>query len=190
MFWVVLLGCQEIKGQTTIFSQNFESTTWTIPSTLSPAWTSEGTENNQWHMNSFTTGWTSNSGGYSPTGANGTNQSARFHTYDAPENSTGSLISPIIDFSAYSGQNKNLTFSMINTDDTDTVDLFISIDGGNSWGSTLGTYGNYSNWTVINVNLGTIASSNVKIKFVATSDYGLTDIVIDEVTIKTGYFFN
>ncbi|WP_396168957.1 hypothetical protein [Flavobacterium sp.] len=185
MFWVIFLGCQEIKGQTTIFSQNFESN-WTIPSTLSSAWTSEGIGNNQWHMNSFTTGWTfPNLGEYFPTGANGTNKSARFHSYGASSGSTGSLISPTINFPASNCQNKNLSFNIINTDGVDKVNVYISTDGGTNWGSTIGTFGNYSNWTLININLGTTTSNNVKVKFVATSDWGLSDIGIDEIVISS-----
>ena len=186
MFWVVLLGCQKIKGQTVLFSQNFESTTWTIPSTLSPAWSNDGSADNQWQMNTNTNGWTfPNLGGYFPTGANGTNKSARFHSYGASSGSTGSLISPTINFPASNCQNKNLSFNIINTDGVDKVNVYISTDGGTNWGSTIGTFGNYSNWTLININIGTTTSNNVKVKFVATSDWGFSDIGIDEIVISS-----
>ena len=186
MFWVVLLGCQEIKGQTVIFSQNFESTTWTIPSTLSPAWSNDGSADNQWQMNTNTNGWTfPNFGEYFPTGANGTNKSARFHSYGASSGSTGSLISPTINFPASNCQNKNLSFNIINTNGVDKVNVYISTDGGTNWGSTIGTFGNYSNWTLININIGTTTSNNVKVKFVATSDWGFSDIGIDEIVITS-----
>lgn len=78
---------------TTIFSQNFETASWNLPTGLSPAWSGTTTPaNNIWHLNTYTTGWSSASGAYSPTGANGTTQSARFHSYDATSATTGDLI--------------------------------------------------------------------------------------------------
>lgn len=192
--FIIILSCIVIFNQktnaqaTTIFSQNFESASWNTASGLSPAWSSVGTGNNQWQLNSYTTGWTSASGAYSPTGANGTTQSARFHSYNATSGSTGDLISPTIDFSAYPNQPKTLLFYMINTSGTDKLDVYLSTDGS-SFGSSLGTFTVYSSWTLIRVPLGTTSSSTIKIKFTATSDYGATDIGIDEVKIVNADVF-
>jgi len=174
---------------TTIFSQNFETASWNLPTGLSPAWSGTTTPaNNVWHLNSYTTGWSSTSGAYSPTGANGTTQSARFHSYDATSATTGDLITPIIDLSAYPNQPKTLMFYMINTSGADKVDVFLSTDG-TTYGSSLGTYTTYSSWTLITIPLGTTSSSTVKVKFTAISDFGATDIGIDEVKIVNATVF-
>ena len=168
----------------TIFSQNFESV-WTIPTSLSPAWSGTTTPaNNQWQMNTYTTGWTSTSGAYSPTGANSTTQSARFHTYDAATGTSGDLITPTMDFSSYTGY-KALDFYYINTSGTDVVNVYLSTDNGATWGSSLKTVTTAAAWTMYTVILGTSTSTQCKIKFTATGDYGTTDIGVDEVVVRT-----
>lgn len=174
---------------TTIFSQNFDAASWNTAAGLSPAWSSVGTGNNQWQMNTYTTGWTSASGAYTPTGAGNTTQSARFHSYNASSGTTGDLITPVLDFSPYANQPKTLIFWMINTSGSDKVDVYLSTDGGTNYGSSLGTYTIYAAWTPITVYLGTTASNNVKIKFTATSDFGTTDIGIDEVRVVNAEVF-
>ena len=171
------------NAQTTIFSENFDGA-WTIPSSLSPAWSSVGTTNTQWQMNTFTTGWTSASGAYSPTGSNGTTQSARFHSYDAASGSTGDLITPTLDFSAQTG-NKLLTFYTINLSGTDNIKVSVSTDGGATYGSVLATTATYTIWTQIRVDLGNSTSNQVKIKFTGTSDFGTTDIGLDQVVVTS-----
>jgi hypothetical protein len=141
-------------------------------------------------MNSYTTGWTSTgNGAYTPTGANFTSQSVRFHSYSASSGTTGDLITPVIDFSPYANQPKSLIFWMINTSGSDKVDVYLSTDGGTNYGSSLGTFTTYAAWTPIRVYLGTTASNNVKIKFTATSDFGTTDIGIDEVRVVNAEVF-
>jgi len=174
-------GCS--WGQSTVFTQNFDGV-WTNPASLSPAWSGTSTPaNNEWHMNTYTTGWASASGSYTPTGANSTAQSARFHTYDAASASIGDLTSPAIDFSTYSN-NKLLTFYHINTSGTDVVNVYLSVDNGTTWGTSLKTIGVSGVWTQYYVLLGNTTSSQVKIKFTATSDFGTSDIGIDQVLIQ------
>ena len=84
-------------GQT-IFTQDFESA-WTLPPTLSPAWSGTNSSNNAWHQSAFITGWSSSSGTYAPPGANGTAASARFHSYDASSGTSCDFITPVIDLS-------------------------------------------------------------------------------------------
>ncbi|MFN8296929.1 MAG: Ig-like domain-containing protein [Chitinophagales bacterium] len=188
-FFFFTFYIKNTQGQaTTIFSQNFDAASWNTAAGLSPAWSSVGTGNNRWQLNSYTTGWTSTSGSYTPTGANNTTQSARFHTYDAANGTTGDLITPNLDFSSYANQPKSLIFWMINTGGSDKVDVYLSTDG-TTYGSSLGTFTTYSTWTPISVYLGTSASSTVKIKFTATSDYGTTDIGIDQVSVVNAYAY-
>ena len=181
--FTIMLFTGTTFGQT-IFSQNFEST-WTLPGTLTPAWTGTASPaDNVWHQSSFTTGWTRTSGAYSPLGANSTTASARFHTYDALAGSTGDLISPTIDLSAYTAGTVKLNFYHINTSGTDVLNVYSSNDNGATWSIVLAPspIGISAVWT-----LKTIAlpgnSATTKIKFTATSDYGVTDIGIDEVRV-------
>ncbi|KAF0196253.1 MAG: Uncharacterized protein FD166_2555 [Bacteroidetes bacterium] len=170
-------------GQSTIFTQNFDGA-WTNPASLSPAWSGTSTPaNNEWHMNTYTTGWSGTSGAYTPTGASSTTQSARFHSYDATSGSTGDFITPTIDFSGYTNY-KRLTFFHINTSGTDVVNVFLSTDNGTTWGSSLVSIGTSSVWTQFFVSLGNTTSNQVKVRFTATSDFGTTDIGIDQVLIQ------
>src|SRR5665647_2299785 len=92
----LLLTGITLFGQTPIFTEHFDGA-WTLPPTLSPAWTGTTTPaNNVWHRCNYTTGWTYSNGAYSPLGANSTSYSARFHTYSALGGSSGDLISPTI----------------------------------------------------------------------------------------------
>lgn len=170
-----------------LFSESFDGS-WTVPSSLAPAWSSVGTGNNQWQKNDFTTGWTSTSGSYTPVGVAGgcgaTLGSARFHSYNATSGTTGDFITPTINFS--SAGTKTLLFWIINTSGTDKVDVSLSTDNGTTFGASLGTYTTYSVWTLISLSLGTSTSTQCKIRFRATSDFGTTDIGIDRVSVING----
>ncbi|MFH1936877.1 MAG: hypothetical protein ABIK52_04875, partial [Bacteroidota bacterium] len=178
--WVVLT--MTLCGQTTVFFENFEGA-WTLPPTLSPAWSGTTTpEDNVWHRNDYTTGWTSTSGSYSPGGANSTTYSARFHTYDASSGTSGDLITPTIDLSGYvTGINK-LEFYHINTSGSDALNIYYSINDGSTWSASVLTLGISSTWTKYIVTIPS-TSATTKIKFTATSDYGTTDIGVDEFKI-------
>jgi len=179
---LVLLTSVFTFGQI-IFTQNFEAT-WTLPPTLSPAWSGTTTPaNNVWHKNSYTTGWTSGTtAAYAPTGANGTTASARFHTYYANAGTTGDFITPVMNFSAYTAGQVAVKFYYINTDGTDVVDVYSSDNGGTTWSGSLMTLTTTATWQEFFVFLPG-NSATTKIKFTATSDYGYTDIGIDEVRV-------
>ncbi len=180
----LIFFCNAVKSQV-ILSQDFESA-WTTASTLSPAWSSVGTANNQWQKQSFSTGWTSNSGLYSPTGVGscGSWGSARFHSFDAVSGTTGDLITSTMDFSA--AGTKTLTFWMINTSGTDKIEVALSIDNGGTYGAVLSTSTIFANWTLVTVSLGSSTAVQCKVRFRATSDFGTTDIGIDRVTVFNG----
>ena len=153
-----------------IFTQNFEAT-WTLPPTLSPAWSGTTTPaNNVWHKNSYTTGWTSGTtAAYAPTGANGTTASARFHTYYANAGTTGDFITPVMNFSAYTAGQVAVKFYYINTDGTDVVDVYSSDNGGTTWSGSLMTLTTTATWQEFFVFLPG-NSATTKIKFTATSE--------------------
>ncbi|MFA9220981.1 MAG: hypothetical protein ACEQSL_07330, partial [Sediminibacterium sp.] len=175
---VLTLGGTETP--TTLFSQDFESA-WTTPGTLSPAWTSAGTGNNQWQKNSYTTGWTSAIGAYTPTGASSTTGSARFHSYNAAAGTTGDLISPTVTSPAFPVEGY-FNFSHINPSGTDALGIWYSLDNGATWTSA-GSLGVNASWVAYTVTFWTVnANTSMKFKFTATSDYGNDDIGIDQVS--------
>ncbi len=179
---LVLLTSVFTFGQV-IFTQNFEAT-WTLPPTLAPAWSGTTTPaNNVWHKNSYTTGWTSGTtAAYSPTGANGTTASARFHTYYANAGTTGDIITPVMNLSAYTAGQVVVKFYYINLDGADYLDVYSSDNGGTTWSGSLATLTTTATWQEIFIFLPG-NSATTKLKFTATSDYGYTDIGIDEVRV-------
>ena len=169
-------------GQT-IFTQNFEAV-WTIPSSLSPAWSGTTTPaDNQWQRDDYTTGWTSTSGANTPAGANSTLHSARFHSYDALTGTTGDFISPVINLSAYTAGVVVVKFYYINTSGTDVLNVYSSNDGGTTWSVALRpALGLSATWTEFTTTLPS-NSATTKIKLTATSDWGVTDIGVDEFRV-------
>ena len=184
---VILLsvfGSMNMQGQI-IFSQNFEGT-WTLPSTLTPAWGGTTTPaDNVWHKTGFTTGWTATNGAFSPVGANSTTAAARFHTYDAASGTSGELITPTIDLSSYAAGAAKLSFYHINTSGTDVLNVYVSTDNGVTWSSAISPspIGVSASWTLKSMIAIPGNSATTKIKFTATSDYGTTDIGLDEVRV-------
>ncbi|MGB3115306.1 MAG: hypothetical protein WBB11_03680, partial [Ferruginibacter sp.] len=174
-----------------IFSENFESS-WTTPNTLgTTGWTSNpaSPEDQVWHREDYTTGWTNpGSGGYTPAGANATAHSARFHTYGAANGTTGEMTSPVLDFSCYAGQNILMSIYYRNASGSDNVRVEMSPNGGGSWlGLTLS--GTNTGWTASLINFGnTFGTNNVLIRLRGTSDFGLSDMGIDEINVYAGFF--
>lgn len=124
-------------------------------------------------------GWSfPTSGGYTPTAAVG-NFSARFHSYGALSGQTGdldlyvNLSTPGI---------KQISFFYINTSGTDNLQVQLSTDGGATF-STLGTVNIATTWTYFSYTTN-VASPTCVVRFRATSDYGLTDIGLDGVSVQ------
>jgi len=188
---IFVIGQNKIFAQATpIFSENFESS-WTTPNTLGLGWTSNPTapEDQVWHREDYTTGWTfPGSGGYTPAGANATSHSARFHTYGAASATTGEMTSQTLDFSCYAGQNILMSIYYRNASGTDNVRVEMSSNGGGTWlGLTLS--GTNSGWTATLIDFGnTFGTNNVLIRLRGTSDFGLTDMGIDELNVYAGFY--
>jgi len=178
---LLLISTLAVQAQT-LFSENFEGN-WTTASTLA-GWTSTGTANSEWHRHDYTTGWTNTTSGlYSPSAAENSLYSARFHSYSAANGVKGSLITPEINLTGV--VNKKLEFYYINYNGSDKLNVFLSTDNGASWGSTISTSsaGTGSNWVKQSVMLNTTAN-NIKLKFEGTSDNGSSDIGLDQITVK------
>lgn len=173
--------------QTLPVTQNFEST-WISRCNNNDVPTAffvntPNTGNQSWRREDAgtTAAWTTTSAGYTPAGANSTSHSARFHTYDAPSGTTGKL-DYYLNFNVVG--TKSLSFWYINTTGSDVLKVLFSTDGGSTfiqYGSTLGIA---ASWTKQTYNLGISTSSSAIVRFEATSDYGFSDIGIDEVDIK------
>lgn len=183
---VISISIAVQKGNSQIiFRQNFD-TAWTTPATLYPSWSGTTTPpDNQWQRNDYTTGWTTASGAYTPTGASSTTNSVRFHTFNALTGSAGDLITPAMDFSLFTGT-KKLDFYHINTTGGDSLRVYFSTDNGATWSASLITLGVSASWTRYSVVLGASTSTTCRVKFSATSDAGTTDIGIDQVLIYNG----
>ncbi|MCX6277643.1 MAG: GEVED domain-containing protein [Bacteroidetes bacterium] len=170
-------------AQTNVFTQNFDGA-WTIPSTLSPVWSGTTTTSLSWHKNNYTTGWPNgNAGSYSPAGAVSSSGSARFNTYGIGSGTTSDFITPVINLSTYTSGTNYLEFYHINPSGTDNLKVYLSSNGGATWGSALITCGVSSSWALHTaIVLGT-TSATVKLKFTGTSDYGYDDIGLDQVRV-------
>ncbi|MHB1278529.1 MAG: T9SS type A sorting domain-containing protein [Bacteroidia bacterium] len=140
------------------------------------------TGNNSWRRNDYGTqaSWSSISGAYSPTGANSTTRSARFHSYNATSGSRGAMYFHF-DASTLSG-NKQVSFSYINTSGSDSLFVSLSTDTGQTY-TQIGAYGIASAWTNPIINLGSLTQTRCILKFEGKSDAGTTDIGFDELEV-------
>ena len=128
-------------------------------------------------------GWTSIANGiYSPAFST-TAHSARFHSYYAPEDSTGTM-DLYIDLSTDANA-KLLKFDYINTSGSDKLRIYLSEDGGQTFvqvGTELGTQ---SSWSAKQFVINSVSATAV-IRLEATSDFGATDIGVDNLNVLVG----
>jgi GEVED domain/Secretion system C-terminal sorting domain len=124
-------------------------------------------------------GWINGaSGAYTPAGSVG-NFSARFHSFQARRGSMGSL-DVFVNCTGGSTE-KRLTFDHINTSGTDALDVLYSTDGGTTF-TSLGITNVNAAWTQISYDVPSQSATTV-IRFSATSDFGVSDIGIDNLLI-------
>lgn len=185
------------------YTQNFEATWQSSACVTAPiaedrpdnSWVNTPSSGNQsWRQDNrgaiaSVSGWTFTGNGlYSPTGANGTSRSARFHSYGALSGTQGTL-DLYVDLSSTT-LNKVLSFYYINPADTytikDNLTVLISTNGGFSFTPLATLPANplveYNQWTLVTATI-TSNSPNTVIRFRATSNWGGTDLGIDEVSI-------
>lgn len=122
-----------------------------------------------------------NSGVYMPTGAAGSAHSARFHSSSNTIGQQGTF-DLYVDLSA--AGSKRLSFSAINLTGDDTLAVQASTDGGATFGPTLlqltsTTAGFQSQLLTL-----TSTSATSVIRFLAISDYGFSDIGLDNVRVE------
>jgi hypothetical protein len=168
------------------FNENFENI-WVNGNNLRdvPAncWlNTPATGNNSWRRNDdgYSAYWSNMANGaYTPTGANGTTNSARFHTAASTAGNTGTL-DLYLNFNM--AGNKKLKFWYINTTGTDSVAVYFSEDGGTTF-NFLQKFTATTTWEQKQLMLGTSLSTTCIIKFVATSNNTGSDIGLDEVSV-------
>ena len=122
------------------------------------------------------------SGTYTPAGAAGSTHSARFHSSsNSPSGQRGTL-DLYVDLSA--AGSKRLSFSTTDAGGTDTLAVQVSTDGGATFGPALlqltGATSGFQNQLL---TLTSTSATSV-IRFRATSDYGFSDIGLDNVRVE------
>jgi hypothetical protein len=173
------------------YTQTFESTwasacgTRDVPDA---SWRSTPlTGNNAWRRyDDGASVWSGTSGSYTPAGSNAggatSSFSARFHSFNATAGLTGQL-DLFVNASGSTGT-PTLTFDYINTSGTDKIEVLLSTDGGATFSATpLFTQVTAANWTAYTVPLAGATATSV-IRFRATSDFGATDIGLDNVNVS------
>lgn len=135
-----------------------------------------------WHHNNNTSNnWLYSGGSYTPSSQEGS-RSARFHSYGITSGVSSYIESPVIDLSAYSIV--DLSFYMINSDGTDKLEVFFY--NGSSW-TEISEYFVQSSWGQKTLSIpANYHVSTFKVRFLATSDYGLSDIGLDAMYITGG----
>lgn len=138
--------------------------------------------NNSWRRNDDGVaggGWTGNNGVYTPAASSGT-YSARFHSYDASSGTSGSL--DVYLNCNTSSANKRLTFDFINTSGTDSLSILLSTDGGTTF-TRLDSCGVAAAWRDKEIFFSSLSATTI-IRFKATSDFGVTDIGLDNIVMS------
>jgi hypothetical protein len=134
---------------------------------------------------SANTVWGSTSGGSLATpGAPQGTKCSRFHCFDAASGLKG-YMDFYLNFSG--AGNKVLSFDMVNTTAARTLKIYLSTDGGITFGAALATYNTtIATWTNQIVSLGTSTSSTAVVRFEYTSDFAATsDIGLDNVSVAS-----
>ena len=180
-------SCSPTYSTTYPYSQSFETwsscggATTNIPSTNHLNTPSTG--NNSWRRNDQGTSaaWTSASGAYSPVSSVGS-FSARFHSYDAVSATQGSL-----DFylnCTAGASTKQIKFDYVNTSGTDVLAVLVSTTGPGGTFTQIGSNLTTSATFVTQTFNFTSTSATTVIRLRATSDYGTTDIGVDNFIVQ------
>jgi trimeric autotransporter adhesin len=116
---------------------------------------------------------------YTPPGSAGIH-SARFHSYQATSGTSGTF-DIYLNCNTASGI-KRLVFDHINTTGGDTLSILISTNGGTTF-TRLDSMGISAAWRTKSIIFNSLSATTI-IRFAATSDFGTTDIGIDNLTVS------
>ncbi len=164
------------SGVTTVLNEGFNSaltsSTWTgtLYASLLDGWYDS---------------YSNASGGNTWSGNGYAGNCAYYYTYLNGDGTSADLISPSMDLSSYTSA--TLTFWIYNSNGTDVLNVYASNAGGayTQIGST--NYAIYSSWTQITIPLtGFVGAGKtaVTIKLRGTSDFGYSNIGIDELQVE------
>ena len=151
-------------------------------------WATNGYGNASWQIDNVTaspttSGWDSTTGAYSPVDFQSAvgGHSARFHS-----NATAPQVGYLdyyVNLSAGTGV-LTVDFYQINTSGTDILQVFLSTNGGASFTQVGTDLGIATTWTYRVISLGATTSPNAIIRFKGISDFGSSDIGIDNVKVS------
>ncbi len=106
-----------------------------------------------------------------------------FNSYTVSSGTTGALESPSFNLSNYSGA--QASFWIYNSSGTDVLKAYVRVGTGADVQVGSASYGVYASWTQITIDLGAyVGNSSVKFIFKCTSDYGMSNIGIDDFLIS------
>ncbi len=174
------------NGAFTIYSQNFDGD-WTgtglkrnLPDLNWESTFDEG--NNSWRRedDGSNAGWASAiAGTVKPYGNTG--HSANFHSYGAELNGAGALVLKNLTLDG----DVLLSFDYTNASGSDRLDVYFSSNNGSGY-TQIGTF-TTGLWSKKILSLGNFSSqSGCRIKFDAVSDYGRSDIGLDNINVYNG----
>ncbi|HUC83024.1 MAG TPA: hypothetical protein VMR70_19100, partial [Flavisolibacter sp.] len=137
--------------------------------------------NNSWRRNDEgdAAGWTNiDNGEYNPDASNGS-YSARFHTWSASSGTKGQLNLHLN--AATASAAKRLSFDFINTSGNDSLVVYLSTNGGSTF-VRLDSVRTSSVWKTKSIEFSSTSATTI-IRFEATSDFGVTDIGLDNILV-------
>ena len=168
----------------TLYTESFENWLSSCSTTELPgvSWkVNPFTGNNSWRRNDqqASAAWVNPTlGTYTPSSTVGT-YSARFHSYQATTGTQG-IMDFYVNMSAAAGST-NIKFDYINTSGTDSLSVLISTNGGTTF-TRLDSVGVRAAWSTKTIFTNATSATTV-IRFVATSDFGVTDIGMDNLQL-------
>ena len=121
-----------------------------------------------------------------PNGASG-EHAAEFDSWDYSSGVSGDMISVPIDLSTATSPVLSFYFwnhtDLTNYGNSDYVLVHISIDGGTTWTLVDSLYGDVDDWTFHSYDLTSYIGDTVIVRFRGVSDYGGSNMGIDEVVL-------
>jgi hypothetical protein len=160
---------------TTVLSENFNTGTWPL--------TWGRTNNGSQPPGDFRTTFESNASGNNGFGLGYTGYCSYFYSFFITSGVSGDMISPAINLSSYSSG--SLSFWIYNSSGTDNLKVFANNNNG-TYTQIGTTYATYGSWTQITISLNNFVGTgfnNVKIKFTGTSDFGFSNIAVDDIVV-------
>lgn len=136
------------------------------------------TGNNSWRRDDDPAAWSNNFGTYTPTASAG-QYSARFHSYQAASGTSGSL--DLYVNCATPAATKILSFDFINTSGNDSLVVLFSVDGGVTF-TRIDSARTATQWRNKSMTFVSTSATTI-LRFRATSDFGVTDIGLDNISL-------